>query len=38
MSISLGDRGDVYVTRKAEEKYLSNCCVPKFKHYLARQV
>lgn len=26
-------RGKVYVTRRAEEKYLRDCCVPKFKDY-----
>jgi transposase len=38
MSISLGDKDDVYVTRKAEERYLPDCCVPKFKRYSAGQV
>jgi transposase len=26
-------QGKVYVTRKAEEKYLPDCCVPKFKDF-----
>jgi hypothetical protein len=26
--------GQVYVTRRAKEKYLAACCVPKFKKYL----
>jgi hypothetical protein len=27
--------GQVYVTHKAEEKYLSSCCIPKFRGYSA---
>jgi hypothetical protein len=26
-------RGKVYITRRAEEKYLQACCAPKFKSY-----
>jgi transposase len=37
MSISLS-HGEVYVTRKKEEKYLPSCCIPKFKGYSAGHV
>jgi hypothetical protein len=30
--------GEVYVTRKVEEKYLPSCCVLKFKKYSAYYV
>jgi hypothetical protein len=30
--------GEVYVTRKSEEKYLPSCCIPKFKGYSAGHV
>jgi hypothetical protein len=32
MSMTMG-HGQVYVTRKVEEKYLPECCVPKFKQF-----
>lgn len=31
-TIRLGGFGDVWVTRKPEEKYLDACCTPKFRH------
>ncbi|PVH99615.1 hypothetical protein DM02DRAFT_528740, partial [Periconia macrospinosa] len=37
MSIALS-HGEVYVTRKAEEKYLPECCIPRFKDYSSGQV
>jgi DDE superfamily endonuclease len=32
MSVRIGG-GEVYITRRAEEKYLPKCCIPKFKGY-----
>ena len=37
MSIRVS-HGQVYVTRRAEERYLVDCCVPKFKKYAACMV
>lgn len=31
-------QGEVYVTRKAEEKYLPECCIPKFSGYSSGQM
>lgn len=31
-SFQLG-HGQIYITRRAEEKYLSDCCVPKYKNF-----
>lgn len=37
MSIVLS-QGQVWVTRRAEEKYLPECCIPKFRGYSSGQV
>jgi transposase len=39
MSVRAGQgHGQVYVTRRAEEKFLPSCCIPKFKKYSAWMV
>ena len=37
-SIACGSFGQVYITRRAEEKYLPACCVPKFRGYSAYMI
>ena len=37
MSVRTGG-GEVYITRRAKEKYLPKCCIPKFKGYSSQMV